>query len=249
MEPVTFILAVIITFLVSIIAGMIGGSYLILIPALIFLGIPAHEVIGITKILTIAIGFVAINYWRKGKLDVKANLPYAALVAIGGIIGSFIVIGLSEKILQTIIGILMVIITVFLIFNKNFGVKPLKIKIKKRYIALGWLLFFILGIYDGFYAAASSIFAVMLFTSLCKRDFVESVASARFIEFFSGLSAAVVFAWNGLIDFKLAIPLAIVFFAGGWVGSNITLKKGSGFVRWVIIIVSIAFIIKLLVFG
>ncbi|TKJ17274.1 hypothetical protein CEE44_01940 [Candidatus Woesearchaeota archaeon B3_Woes] len=248
MEPLIFILAAIITFLTAIIAGMIGGSYLILIPALIWLGIPTHEVIGITKILTIAVGFVSINYWMHGKLDLKSTFPYAILVGIGSIIGSFIVIGISENILQIIIGVLMILIVLILILNKNFGLNPIKIKVKKHILLLSVVLFFILGIYDGFYAAASSIFAVMLFTSLLNKDFVESVASARFIEFFGGVTAAFVFFANDLIDFKIALPLAALFFAGGWIGSHITIKKGANFVKGVIIIVSVAFIIKLLIF-
>jgi len=249
MEPITFILAVIITLVSGIVGGMVGGSYLILIPGLLFLGWDIHHVIGITKITTVALGLVFINYMKNGKVNLKFSWPYALLVFLGSIVGSFIVIELSGALLQTVIAIFMIIIALFMLFNKNFGVNPLKIKVKKIYVIIAMVSFLILGVYMGFYAAASSVFSIAIFSVLLKKDFVESIGSTRFNELVAGTGAALIFAFKGLIDYKMAIPIAVVYFVGAWLGSNITLKKGSAFIRYVIIFLSIAFAIKLLFFG
>ncbi|MBW2975423.1 sulfite exporter TauE/SafE family protein [Candidatus Woesearchaeota archaeon] len=248
MGPVIFIAAMIITFIAAIIGGMVGGSYLILIPALLFLGIDIHHVIGITKITSIALGLAFINYLRNGKVNIRSSWPYALPVVIGSIIGSFIVIGLDKVILQKIIAVFIIAIGVFLLFRKDFGVNKLKRKIKKSYIVLAVILFFILGIYEGFYAAASSIFIVMIFSGLLGKDFVESIGDTRFIELFAAIAATVIFASEGLIDYKIAIPIGIVYFFGGWVGSQITIKKGAAWIRYVIIIIAFAFGVKMLFF-
>ena len=96
MEPIILALAAIITLFSGVIAGMVGGSYLIWIPALLFLGFDIHEVIGISKVLIIAAGFAFINYMRNKKFSLKFSWPYALLMAGGSVIGSFIVIGIRR---------------------------------------------------------------------------------------------------------------------------------------------------------
>ena len=72
MEPITFILAMVIAFVSAILGGMVGGSFLILIPALLFLGLDIHYVIGVSKLLIVAAGLASINYIRAGKVDLAA---------------------------------------------------------------------------------------------------------------------------------------------------------------------------------
>ena len=248
MDPIIWIIALVVSFVSGIIGGMVGGSYLILIPALLFLGWDIHQVIGITRITTIAAGLAFINYMKNGKIDLKFSSPFALIVIVGSVIGSIIVIELNEKLLQTIIAIFMIIIALFMLFNNKFGVNPLKIKLKKGRILIAFVLFFILGIYFGFYAAAASIFSIILFTAVLRKDFVESVGNARFIDLCGGTASAAIFASKGLIDYKIAIPIGIIYFIGAWMGAQITIKKGSAWVRYLLIILAITFAIKLLFF-
>jgi len=249
MEPITFALAMILAFVSAIVGGMVGGSYLILIPALLFLGLDIHYVIGITKILTVALGLSFINYLRNGKVDLKFSSRYAVLIVIGGVIGSYIVIELDKGILQRVIAMLMVVIALFMLINKNFGVNPKKIKLGKKHIVIAVACFFVLGIYLGFYAAATSIFSIMIFTMLLRKDFVQAIGNARFLDLAGGVASAVVFASKGLIDYRVAVPMGIVYFVGAWLGSHITLKKGSAWVRYPLIIIALAFAVKLLFFS
>lgn len=248
MEPMSMILAAIIAFVSGIVGGMVGGSYLILIPGLLFLGLDIHHVIGITKLTSISFGLVFVNYLRGGKVDLRFSWPFAMVMVFGSILGSFFVIGTKEHILQKVIGVLMLIIACFMLFNRNFGVKPIKIDIRKRNVTLAVILFFFLGIYHGFYGAAASVLIVMVLSSLLKKEFVESIGNARFLEFGAAIPALVIFAAKGLIDYKLAIPIAILYFIGAWFGSCITLKKGSAWIRYPLIVVAIAFAIKMLFF-
>ena len=76
MEPITFVLAAIIAFISAIVGGMVGGSFLILIPALLFLGLDIHYVIGISKVLIVAAGLAAFNFIRAGKVDLKFSWKF-----------------------------------------------------------------------------------------------------------------------------------------------------------------------------
>jgi len=248
MEPLMIVLLIALAFLIAIPAGMVGGSYLLMIPIMLFFGLQIHEVIGITKIMTICVGLVFINYWRKGKVDLKSSFPFALLIIIGSLIGSFFVIQTKEDILQNIIGLLMIIISLFILFNKDFGVKKFEGKLGKKSIILAAIIFLFLGFYNGMYGAAFSIMVIVVFTVLLKKDFVSAIGNARFLDFFGGIAGALIFGFKGLINYTLAIPMGVAYLTGGLIGSHITLKKGSASVRYIIVIISIAFAIKLLFF-
>ena len=62
MELISLIILCIIVFLASIMGGMVGGSFLIILPAMMLFGMGAHEAIGTSKLYMIAVGLSAIVY-------------------------------------------------------------------------------------------------------------------------------------------------------------------------------------------
>src|SRR3989338_7610141 len=248
MEPQIFVLLVAIAFFISIIAGMVGGSYLLMIPVMVFFGLQIHEVIGITKIMTVFVGLVFINYWQKGKVDLKFNFPFALLIIVGSLVGSSFAVQISGNVLQNMIGVLMLLVSLLILLNKGLGVKKFKGKIGNKNIILAAIFSLVLGFYNGIYGAAFSIMVIMLFTTLLKKEFVESIGSARFLDFLGGIAGVFVFGLKGLINYSLAIPMGLAYLGGGLIGSHITLKKGPEWVRYPIVIISIAFAVKLLLF-
>ena len=53
------------------------------------------------------------------------------------------------------------------------------------------------------------------------------------------------FAWQGTVLWQLAALMAVFNLAGGMVGARMALKKGSGFVRGVLLTVVFALVAKL----
>ena len=46
-----------------------------------------------------------------------------------------------------------------------------------------------------------------------------------------------IFLWNGLVDWKYGLILSIGAVVGAYIASRLAVKKGVGFVKWVIVIV------------
>jgi uncharacterized protein len=61
----------------------------------------------------------------------------------------------------------------------------------------------------------------------------------------TNLAALVFFVSTGQIIYSLAIPVAIFNALGSWVGANTALKKGSGFVRVLFLVMVSALILKI----
>jgi uncharacterized membrane protein YfcA len=61
--------------------------------------------------------------------------------------------------------------------------------------------------------------------------FTEAVASTKLINVFSSVVATLVFAWQGLIDYRLGIILGVTMFVGAYVGAHYATKMNDVWLR------------------
>ena len=117
---------IIICLAIGLVAGLLSGIFgigggIVIIPALVFiLGFSQHLAQGTTLALMVPpIGiFAAINYYKKGYV----NLKLAAIICVGFIIGSIItsnfVVNLPDDVLKKVFGALLFFIAIRMIFFK-----------------------------------------------------------------------------------------------------------------------------------
>ncbi len=75
-------------------------------------------------------------------------------------------------------------------------------------------------------------------------DFLRAATSARFLNFGSNIAALLVFASLGQINYAYGLPMGIAQVFGAIVGTRFAIKKGSGYVRGLFIVVTIALLAK-----
>ncbi len=61
----------------------------------------------------------------------------------------------------------------------------------------------------------------------------------------TNLGALVMFAYQGTVLWQLAALMAAFNLAGGTVGARMALRRGSGFVRGVLLVVVVSLVLKL----
>jgi len=248
MESISLITLCIIIFLASIIGGMIGGSFLIILPAMMFFGMNAHEAIGTSKLYMIALGLSSIIYYKHHDIKLKSSLLFIIALIIGVILGSFTVIKIPENILKIIIAVLMIIVVSVILLEKKIGIKEKKIKLTKTRELLEIIVGLIIGFYYGFYGAAASIFVIMAFVLLLGRTFIEGVGNARLMDLVAGFTGLFVFNKFGIINYNIGIPTALASLIGALIGAEIAIKEGNRWLRKLLFGVTIIFVIKLLFF-
>lgn len=67
--------------------------------------------------------------------------------------------------------------------------------------------------------------------------FVQAIATTKFINIFSSLSATMIFIAQGVVDYKLGIILGLAMFIGGIVGGNISLSLSNSWLQRIYLIV------------
>jgi hypothetical protein len=76
---------------------------------------------------------------------------------------------------------------------------------------------------------------------------VESIAATKLMNLFSSVVATAIFAWRGILDYKLGLLLGVAMFAGGMIGGAITLKLNVVWLRRIFIGAVLALAVRMLI--
>ena len=102
----------------------------------------------------------------------------------------------------------------------------------------------VIGWYDGFFGPGTGSFFIFLFVRFLGYDFLNASASAKLLNVATNIAAITLFALKGHVWWHLGLMMAIANMAGSLIGSHLALKHGTGFVRWVFVVVVSLLIIK-----
>lgn len=225
-----------------------GGGGLISLPAYIFAGVPIHTAYGTNKFANcIGTSVASIKFFKSGKLEIKTALLASGGALIGSALGAKLTLLLSEVYLQYCLIIILPIVSIFLIFNRNFGEDVQnEIDFKKLYPII-LLVGVAIGVYDGFFGPGTGTFLVLAFTSICKFNIITSSGNAKMVNLASNLAALIVFLLNGKVAIMIGIPAAIASIIGNYIGAHFAIKKGVKFIKPIILIVIIMLFSKIVI--
>ena len=113
---------ILIGLLAGILSGLVGvGGGIIMVPLLVYLlGFNQFQAQG-TSLAVLAVPVTAIaafTYYKKGHLDWRFALVIAVCFVVGGFIGSKIAIGLDQKMLKKIFGVILLLIAGKMLLGK-----------------------------------------------------------------------------------------------------------------------------------
>ncbi len=237
-------------FITGIINTLAGSGSLISLPVLIFIGLPPHVANGTNRIGILFQNIVSsYHFYRKGILDIKTGIKIALPSILGSVLGAFIVLELSERVIEIAVAVVMFIMLIPLLLKPSgwlHGKKETSHEHKSFLIT--FVFFFFIGIYGGFIQAGVGIFLLSALVLYEGFDLVRANALKVFINLIFTPFALAVFVFNDQINILAGLVLAVGNSAGAYVASRYAVKKGAGFVRYVLITVIILAGIKLLFF-
>jgi len=236
--------------LVGFAAGFIntlaGGGSALSMPLLIFLGLPVNVANGTNRIAILLQCAVGTAGFAKEKITgYRGSLSIIIASILGSIPGALIANRLSEVLMERIVGVVLVIMLLLIVFKPDIWLKSRYQENVDRNPVLSFIIFFLIGIYGGFIQIGIGFFLLAGLVLIEKKDLIRSNALKLLITLLFTPFALVVFIINKQVDFKLGLLLAAGNMAGAWVGARAAVKKGTGFVRWVLIISLVISILKL----
>jgi uncharacterized protein len=235
-------------FLVGCVAGFVdsiaGGGGLLTIPAMIFLtGIDGQTLLGTNK--GQAVFGTATSLTRYGHsplLDWKrAKISFAPALA-GAVVGVILVSKVPSKVLTPLVIFLLGAVAVIMIARRPVETQRLR---RERGVWVTIAVAFGIAMYDGFFGPGTGMFLIVAYASLWHDSLNAASANAKVVNFASNIAAMAAFASRKLIIWKIALPMAAGQIIGGWTGAHVTIRKGQGLVRWMVVFVSLGLIARL----
>ncbi|SHE75888.1 hypothetical protein SAMN02745164_01076 [Marinitoga hydrogenitolerans DSM 16785] len=214
-----------------------GGGSLITLPVLNLLGLPINIANGTNRIGIIFQNITATTKFRKNDvLDLKRAAFLAIPSTLGAIVGANIVVNIDKALLKSIVGIILIIMSIFLVWKPDIWTKERKVK--KNNI-LSFVVFFLIGIYGGFIQAGVGFFLMSALVLLEGYDLVKTNAVKVFLVLIYTLFAFAIFAYNKQVNYLAGLVLALGSISGGYLGSSFSIKKGSKWIQRILFVILI----------
>lgn len=226
-----------------------GGGGIISLPAYFLTGMPAHLCYGTNK-FSAACGttFAVGTYFKHGAVNIKVALMAAVGSFIGSNIGARIVLMLDDKVLKLMLVVALPVVAVIIFVKKIGGEEDLSHLFSPAKLLLyGLIVGFLVGGYDGIFGPGTGTIAAIAFTAVMHFDLKTATGNAKVLNLASNFGSLVPFLMAGTVNFKLAIPAACCNIIGAILGSQMAVRKGSSFIRPVMIVVIVLLIGKVAV--
>lgn len=232
-------------FFAGFVDSIAGGGGLITVPAMLIAGIPPLQTLGTNKVQSICGSASAtIAYARKGHVQLREQVPMAAMAAIGGGLGAVLATVMPADILRIIMPFLLIAIALYFALKPNIS----DVETHRRMTAMlfGLTIVPLVGFYDGAFGPGTGSFFMLGFVSLAGFGLLKATAHTKLLNFGSNFGALVVFLFSGAILWKIGILMGIGQFLGAQLGSRLAMRIGAKVIKPLLVVVCVAFAIKLL---
>ncbi|MEE1929801.1 TSUP family transporter [Streptomyces sp. TRM 70351] len=228
--------------------AVVGGGGLLQLPALLiaFPHLPPAYALGTNKaVAVVGTGAAAVTYARKAPVDVRLAARLGVLAALSSVGGAFFAAGVNSAVLRPLIMVLLLAVAAFVVLKPRFGTAPSGPVTRRRVLAAMLVAGVGIGFYDGLLGPGTGTFLVIAFVALLNMDMVTSSATAKVVNVGTNLGALAMFGAQGTVLWQLAPLLALFNLGGAALGARMALRRGSGFVRVVLLTVVVALVTKL----
>lgn len=223
-----------------------GSGSLITLPLLMFLGLPANVANGTNRIGVLVQSIVGSVSFRKQKLYTAEEGLWMSVPSVAGaLLGSIVAVRINERIMELLIGGLLVIMFFIILYKPEQWVREhaLSASMRRRW----WVpvLFFFIGIYGGFIQAGVGFFLLGALVLGAGMGLTRANAHKVFIVAAMTAISLVVFIISDQVCYLYGIILAVGQGVGAWFGSRVAVSWGPKVVRVILLVAIMASAIKL----
>jgi uncharacterized membrane protein YfcA len=235
MTTTALVLLILLFFITSAVGVVTGSNSLVTVPIMFQFGIEPRAAVATNMFgLTFMSIGATLPFLGKGVIDRRKMPKLVVLTVIASAIGASLVGLIAGGAIKIIVSVSMIVVTIFTLLKRDAGVTKAE-SISPKTILLAYVLTFLLGIYGGLYSGGYVTMLTPCFVAFFGMTFTEAVANTKLINVFSSLAASAIFAYQGLIDYKLGIILAVTMFSGAYIGAHVVTKLSDVWLKRIFI--------------
>ena len=230
--------------LTGFIDAIAGGGGLIMMPALLFAGVPPINALATNKLQSMFGTATAYrNYARKGLVDWRANILTILLVFAGASGGVIAVQTIDTHTLSLVIPLLLMAVALYVLLSPRMSDEDAHQRISaKGYAPVGAAI----GAYDGFFGPGTGSYFTASLVALRGLGLTRATALTKLLNLASNVASVLFFAIGGKMFWLLGICMAAGAMAGGWLVSHSAIRFGARLIRPLLVTLSLALTARLL---
>jgi uncharacterized membrane protein YfcA len=245
MSVTALIVLIVLFFLTSIVGVVTGSNSLITVPVMFQFGIDEKVAVATNMFgLTFMSVGGTIPFIRQRRINYRRVWPLALITLVGSAAGAVLVGQITNQSLKLIVSIAMITVAVFTLWRREGGGDGAAVAEPNK--PLVYALAFALAIYGGLYSGGYVTMLTAVLVAFFAMPFGEAVGATKLINVFSSLIATAIFIWQGLVDYKLGIILAVTMFVGAYIGAHYASKMNETLLRRIFLTTVILLALKTL---
>lgn len=225
-----------------------GGGGLIQTPAML-LTFPDRNPVQVVATSKTAAFFgtttAAIQYRKFIKTDSRLLIAMVIPAFIGACFGALLASHISPESFKSSIFFMMIAIFFYTLLKPDLGKVHVEKHSKKKLMVIGAIAACLIGFYDGLIGPGTGTMLMIALVAIMGFAFVGASAIAKVVNATTNLASIIVVGIRLGIMWKLGLVLAVANLAGGYAGSHMAIKKGSGFIRIFYLVVTGILIMRL----
>lgn len=248
LSAINLILLALAMFSAGFIDAIAGGGGLIQTPAML-LSLPDRDPVSVVATSKTAAFFgtstAAIKYRKHIKTDSRLLIAMVIPAFIGAGFGAHLASEISPESFKSSIFFMMIAIFIYTLFKPDLGKVHVEKHSARKLMRIGAIAAFFIGFYDGLIGPGTGTMLMIALVAIMGFAFVGASAIAKVVNATTNLASIIVVGLKIGILWKLGLLLGIANLAGGYTGSHMAIKKGSGFIRIFYLIVTGILILRL----
>ena len=225
---------------------MAGGGSLLSVPMMLFLGLPGPVANGSNRISIIAQNIVAVRtFLRRGFSDFRLSLSLSACAIPGAVAGALLGVQLDGEWFDRVVALIMIAVLLSMHLGRRGERAPPPAPDRRR-LRAGHLLMFFAGCWGGFIQIGVGFILMPILHRVMGLDLVRTNMHKVFIALSYNIVALAIFASAVSIHWAFGLALAAGNAVGGHLGAHLSVSGGEVWIRRVLTVVLIVFIVRLL---
>lgn len=227
---------------------MAGGGSLIMIPVMVFMGIPGPVANGTNRIALLAQNGVAVmTFLRRGYSNFKLSLTLASCAVPGAILGAYYGTQLEGVWFNRVLACVMIAVMLLTWFGpSDSSAEPRAVS--RKQLIFGHVLMVLIGLYGGFIQVGVGFMIMPVLQRVLGLDLVTVNMHKVFVVGVYIMASLLVYASRVEILWIVGVVLALGTSAGAWLGAHMSVQRGEKTIKLVLNVVLTVFAVKLLFF-
>lgn len=231
----------------GVVAGFVntvaGGGSVVTIPILVEI-VGASVANGTNRIAILMQNLVGVaRFQRGGAIQWSEVWPLAPPVVLGALGGAYVATTIPSETMRRVFAFVIVMVALSVLIKPSRWEGGVDRRLHQPW---RWLAFLAVGFYGGFVQAGVGF--LMLAGLVLGGGFGlvrGNAAKVTLILLYTPL-VVILFASADQVDLAVGLVLGLGNMTGAWIASSLAIKKGSGWIRWVLILAAIAAALRML---